>query len=192
MERKIKSIKVVLENETPEQNPVILISGTPGTGKSTILNDLKKLYSSINVLNISDLVKMENLHDGYDSEFDTYIINDRKTRKRLIKLIPQLSVSGPVLIECHSCGLFDKDELENLVTKVLVLTCSTESLHDRLELRGYSKKKIGENLECEIMRVCAEEAGEVFRGDGVVVEMENDVETDRGKILDYICDIIKK
>lgn len=176
---KIKSIKVVFETGFP----VILISGTPGTGKSTIIKKAQSKNASLQVLNISDFVKSKGLHDGYDKEFDTFIINDRKTQKELMKSIPKMRRKGPVLIECHSCGLFDEDEMESLVDKVLVLTCSTESLYDRLKARGYPKNKIDENMECEIMRVCADEAREVFRGQGVVEEFVNDTENDQKNIL---------
>lgn len=166
-----------------EDNPVILISGTPGTGKSTIIKSLSEEVSRMQVLNVSEFVKRESLHDGYDADFDTFIINDRKTRKALKKVIPAMQRDGPVVIECHSCGLFDDDEMEFLVDKAVVLTCSTESLYDRLKSRGYSQKKIEENMECEIMRVCLDEAREVFRGNGIVEEFVNDTENDREIII---------
>lgn len=187
----IKSIRVVFEGESTTRFPVVLISGTPGTGKSTIISALKAKHSKIQVLNISEFVKKEGLHDGYDAEFDTYIINDRKTQKKLIKAIPEMRRSGPVLIECHSCGLFDEDEMECLVDRVFVLTCSTEKLYDRLQARGYSKKKIDENMECEIMRVCADESREVFRGEGIVREMTNDSKDEQEAIVSEISNLIK-
>lgn len=183
--KKIKSIRAVIEH------PVIIITGTPGTGKSTVINSVSSC-EGVGVLNISDLVKKKGLHDGYDAEFDTYLVNDRKTRKDLRKIIPEMRARGPVVIECHSLGIFDEDDLETMVDGVLVLTCSTESLYDRLQSRGYSKKKIEENLECEIMRVCADEAMEVFRGEGVVREMRNDTEEDGKLVITEIKRMIRE
>ena len=174
-----------------EHFPVILISGTPGTGKSTLLKRVKDQCPSGVCLNFTELIKKEGLHYGYDEEFDTFIVNDKKTRKKLMQIIPKMRSKGPVLIECHSCGLFDEDDLEALVDRVLVLTCSTESLYDRLKARGYSRKKIDENMECEIMRVCVDEAREVFRGEGVVKEFVNDTEKDGQVIFNEILKILK-
>ena len=193
--KSVKSIKAVFDNNTSSNTfkfPVVLISGTPGTGKSTLIQKIQESTPSVQVLNISDLVKREGLHDGYDSEYDTYIINDRKTQKQLRKIIPEMRKKGAVLIECHSIGLFDEDDLEALVDHVRVLTCSTENLYDRLKARGYSQKKIEENLECEIMRVCADEAREIFRGQGVVKEMTNDSEADRKDIITEIQLLLKQ
>lgn len=188
----VKRIRAVFESTN--ENAVVLISGTPGTGKSTILQKIQKSSSlpEVQILNISELVKREGLHDGYDADFDTFIINDRKTQKKLRKLIPEMRKSGPVLIECHSLGLFDEDDLEELVDRVVVLTCSTEILYDRLQSRGYSKKKIDENMECEIMRVCADESREIFKGKGVVEEMRNDTEEDQKKVVKEIMKFVGK
>lgn len=186
--KSVKRIRAVFETT---KNAVILISGTPGTGKSTILQKIQERYPQVQILNISELVKRERLYDGHDSEFDTLIINDRKTQKRLRKLIPEMRKRSSVLIECHSLGLFDEDDLEGLVDRVVVLTCSTEILYDRLEARGYSKKKIEENMECEIMRVCADESREIFRGEGVVQEMKNDTKEDQKTVLNGIMKLLQ-
>jgi adenylate kinase len=59
------------------QRPNILITGTPGTGKTT-LSELVALALNYEHINASELVKTRSLHDGYDEEFDTYILNDDK------------------------------------------------------------------------------------------------------------------
>jgi DNA-binding MarR family transcriptional regulator len=46
---------------------------------------------------------------------------------------------------------------------VVVLTTDNTILYDRLEKRGYSERKISENIECEIMNVIVEEARESYR-----------------------------
>lgn len=57
----------------------ILITGTPGTGKSTLAAAVAR-RTNLNYINVGDLVKQKELHDGYNAEFDTYTLNDDKVR----------------------------------------------------------------------------------------------------------------
>lgn len=149
--------------ETKAQRRVILVTGTPGTGKSLLINRCKEELGEHGVesVNVSELVKAEALHDGYDAEFDTFVINDRKTRRRLRELLTE-NAATPLLVECHSCGLFAHRKLRPLVQDAVVLMAGTACLYDRLTERGYSSHKRAENVECEIMEVCAMEAEEVL------------------------------
>lgn len=166
-------------------HPVILITGTPGTGKSTILKE-----SKLPALIVSDLIKSEGLHRGYDEALDTFIVSDKKTRRRLLQLIPEMAVKGPVLVECHSCGIFDTDEMEGLITHVLVLRCRTDIIFDRLSARGYTPRKRDENVECEIMGICEEEAREVFQN-VPIKSLECNTAEDKQTILSTISSILE-
>ena len=57
--------------------PNILITGTPGTGKTTLAAALAE-RTGFQHINISDLVKQFDLHDGLDEKFDSYLINEDK------------------------------------------------------------------------------------------------------------------
>lgn len=59
---------------------------------------------------------------------------------------------------------------------VLVLQTDNTVLWERLEKRGYSEKKIQENVQCEIMHVIAEEARESYEEECVHVVPSNTVE----------------
>lgn len=57
------------------ERPNILVTGTPGTGKTTtcsLLADATKLRH----VNVGDLVKKKELHDGWDDEFECHVINE--------------------------------------------------------------------------------------------------------------------
>jgi broad-specificity NMP kinase len=43
------------------------------------------------------------------------------------------------------------------------LRTDNTTLYNRLEKRGYSQKKLTENIECEIMQVCLDEAQDSYR-----------------------------
>ena len=63
------------------KRPNILITGTPGTGKSTHAQLL--VQSSpipLQHINVSDLVKEKGLHEGFDQEWNTYIVDEDKVR----------------------------------------------------------------------------------------------------------------
>ena len=55
--------------------PNILITGTPGTGKTTMSSALAEA-AQLRHVNIGELVKEKNLHDGWDEELDCHIINE--------------------------------------------------------------------------------------------------------------------
>lgn len=54
----------------------------------------------------------------------------------------------------------------------MVLRCENDKLFPRLEARGYSSKKIEENVDAEIMCVVAEEARESYRED-IIWELQS-------------------
>jgi adenylate kinase len=57
----------------------------------------------------------------------------------------------------------------------------TKTLYERLESRGYSEKKIRENVECDIFQVVVEEAKEAYdevwtRNNASLDDLERNVE----------------
>ena len=69
------------DDEATRTNPVILITGTPGTGKTTHAQLLAQLSPEpLNYINIGDLVKEKGLHEGFDEEWQSYIVDDDKVR----------------------------------------------------------------------------------------------------------------
>ena len=59
------------------QLPNILVTGTPGTGKTKTCELLAEKTGYTHV-NIGDLVKSEGLHCGWDDEHSCYIIDEDK------------------------------------------------------------------------------------------------------------------
>lgn len=55
----------------------VLITGTPGTGKSTLAAAVAQ-RTGLNYINVGDLVKQKGLHDGWNEEFQAYDLNDDK------------------------------------------------------------------------------------------------------------------
>ena len=61
------------------QRPNILVTGTPGTGKTTTC-ELLAAATGLRHINIGDVVKKEELHHGWDDEYNCFIIDEDKVR----------------------------------------------------------------------------------------------------------------
>ena len=72
---------------------------------------------------------------------------------------------GGIVIDFHGSDLFPVEWFD----LVLVLRCSNTILYDRLASRGYSERKLSENITAEIMGVSEEEAREAFPPEAVHV-----------------------
>lgn len=57
------------------KRPNILVTGTPGTGKTTMATALAEATQLCHV-NVGELVRQKNLHDGWDEDFECHIINE--------------------------------------------------------------------------------------------------------------------
>jgi adenylate kinase len=69
---------------------------------------------------------------------------------------------------------------------VLVLSADTQVLYDRLIARGYDSKKVGENMECEIMQVVAEAARESY-AEGIVHVLPSNSPEDMDSNVDRVA-----
>jgi adenylate kinase len=146
------------------RKPNILISGTPGTGKS-VTSQAAAERLGLRVQNVTELVMKHECHEGRDEEFDTLILDEDK----LLDVMEPLMEEGGNVVDYHSCDLFP----ERWFDLVIILTASTEVLYDRLLARGYSKKKLDENIECEIMQIVMESAMESYPQEIVQVLSNN-------------------
>nr|TKR99705.1 adenylate kinase isoenzyme 6-like isoform X1 [Populus alba] len=116
-------------------------------------------------INIGDLVKEKNLHDGWDDQFDCYIINEDLVCDELEDIMEE----GGNIVDYHGCDFFP----ERWFDQVVVLQTDNSVLYDRLSKRGYSETKISNNMECEIFQVLLEEAKESYP-EGIVVALRSD------------------
>uniref|UniRef100_A0A803MZN1 Adenylate kinase isoenzyme 6 homolog n=1 Tax=Chenopodium quinoa TaxID=63459 RepID=A0A803MZN1_CHEQI len=144
--------------------PNILITGTPGTGKTTMSSALAEA-TQLRHVNIGDLVKEKNLHDGWDEEFECHVINEDLVCDELEDMMEE----GGVIVDYHGCEFFP----ERWFDRVVVLQTENSILYDRLSKRGYTGSKLTNNIECEIFQTLLEEAKDSYRVD-VVVAMKSD------------------
>jgi len=128
---------------------IIIISGTPASGKKTVAKLLSKKYKILDVKEISKKCKV-----GYDRKLKCDIIDDKKLIKELVKIIKKNKED--LVIASHLSHLIPA----KYVDLCIITKCNLKVLKKRLEKRKYSKEKIKENLECEIFDICLNEAKE--------------------------------
>jgi adenylate kinase len=133
---------------------LIIITGTPGTGKTTLARFLaKKLYCGR--LDLHEHYK--EISEGYNFKKRCYEL-DYELFVRLVK--EKLKAAKKLLIlDTHLSHLLPK----KIVSFCIVLTChDLNILRQRLEKRKYSQKKVRENLDAEIFQICLMEAQDKF------------------------------
>jgi len=162
--------------------PVIIITGTPGTGKSSHAQLLiQESPVPLKHINVGELVKDQGLHEGFDEEWQSYTVDEDK----LLDELEPLASAGGIILDWHTCEIFP----ERWADLVVVLRCNHTQLWDRLEKRGYPLKKIQENNEAEIMDVVIEEARASYPEEIVVTlssESMEDLERNVASIVEWI------
>ncbi|KAG2333474.1 hypothetical protein Bca52824_004654 [Brassica carinata] len=149
---------------TRRPKPNLLITGTPGTGKSTTASALAEATNCRHIC-VGDLVKEKNLHDGWDDQFESYVINEDLVCDEL----EDVMVGGGNIVDYHGCDFFP----ERWFDGVVVLQTENSVLYDRLTRRGYSGAKLSNNIECEIFQVMLEEARDSYREE-IVIALQSD------------------
>ena len=131
---------------------IICISGTPGTGKTTLAKSISKKIKCA-YLDVNKIIQENNLEEGYDQKRKCKIIDTKKLSKILIKLIKE---NKRLIIDSHLSHY-----LPNKYIDLCIITkTDLKTLQKRLQKRKYPNTKIRENLDAEIFDVCLTEARE--------------------------------
>ncbi|XP_052184408.1 adenylate kinase isoenzyme 6 homolog isoform X2 [Diospyros lotus] len=160
------------------KKPNILVTGTPGTGKTTTASALVEA-TSLRHINIGDLVRERNLHDGWDDQLDCHIINEDLVCDELEEMMEE----GGNIVDYHGCDFFP----ERWFDCVVVLQTENSVLYDRLTKRGYTGAKLTNNMECEIFQVLLEEAKNSYSED-IVVPLRSDTIDDMDRNVATLTD----
>jgi adenylate kinase len=126
---------------------IVVVSGTPATGKTTVA----KLIEQLGFQYIDGNAIAKQFSTGYDDERDCDII---ETRDYLTELAYMIDTNKDMVIDSHLAHELPK----RLVDVVIITTCNRKILVERMRAREYHDEKIEENLEAEIFDTCYEEA----------------------------------
>lgn len=159
------------------RKPNIIVTGTPGTGKSSHASMLAEKLPDMTVLAVNDVAKEKDCISGYDEERSSAIVDE----DRLADALEDDLKKGGYIIDWHVCDIFAED----LIDLVVVLRSSTDKLYDRLKSRKYSQEKLDENLDVEIMQVILDDAKSAY-DEQMIVELSSDEIEDMESNIDRI------
>lgn len=141
--------------QSPHQpvTKAIIITGTPGTGKSTLARRLSKALG-FQGIDVNRLVKVKKLYSSYDKKCQSYVVNEHKLIFYLISLIK--TSNKLLIIDSHLSQVLP----QKYVSLAIITNCALPQLKQRLIKRGYTMAKVQENLQSEVFDICAYEAQE--------------------------------
>ncbi|MBN1786668.1 MAG: adenylate kinase family protein [Candidatus Methanofastidiosa archaeon] len=149
------------------------ISGTPGSGKTTIAKAVSKNLNYFHA-DISKLAFENKWILERDLERDTSVID-------IEMALEYLSDYENIVIDSHYAEQFDCDI-------IIVVRCPPVKLFSRLSSRRYKMEKIKENLLSEILDTCLINAIDEL-GEDLVYEIETG---DIDPIVSFITDLVAR
>jgi adenylate kinase len=120
----------------------IALTGTPGTGKTTISNVLRDDFG-LKVVDLNNVIRSCRYYVGWDENRDCDIVDLEALRAH--------PFSDGLVLEGHMSHHLQVD-------RVIVLRTNPVVLRGRLQKKGFSENKIRENVEAEILDVILVEA----------------------------------
>ena len=132
---------------------IIIITGTPCTGKTTIAKKISSL-KNYDYLDVNKLIKQHKVYEKYDRKTKSYLADTKKVKQLLLKIIKKSK--NNLVIDSHLSHYLPS----KLVDLCILTKCDIKILKKRLKKRKYNEQKIRENLDAEILDICLNEAVE--------------------------------
>lgn len=160
---------------------MIIITGTPGTGKTTVTKMLKEKIDG-EFISINSLLEDYDLNLGTD-ELRGYKIVDTENMIPIVNEIKDNCKKDLIIFEGHLAQDYPYADL------VIVLRCDPEILKKRLNTRSWREEKINENVSAEVLGICTSESYETYSDNVQEIETSNmSVE----EVCDTVIQIINK
>ena len=116
------------DDETERKRPNILVTGTPGVGKTATASLIAEAVG-LKHINVGELIKQHKCYDGHDDELDTNILDEDKLLDLMENMLQECADENMgIVADYHSCELFP----ERWFDLILVLRAKTDVLYDRL------------------------------------------------------------
>lgn len=128
----------------------VVITGTPGTGKTTATRRLEDgPEEALDVVHLNDVIRDDELSTGTDETRDSLVADLDAVEEWL----DERDAGAVELVESHLAHHLPAD-------RVVVLRCHPDDLGPRLAERGESDASVAENRESEALDVVLAEAVE--------------------------------
>ncbi|MDD1679472.1 MAG: adenylate kinase family protein [Methanomicrobiales archaeon] len=127
---------------------MIGLTGTPGTGKSTVADELAR--RGRRVIHLVDTIRPYILEK--DEQRSTSVVDEQRWAEEFVPF------DG--VVEGHLAHYLPCD-------RIIVLRCRPDILAARLKARGYPEEKIRENVEAEALDVILQETVDRFGEDQI-------------------------
>ncbi|MFH1408513.1 MAG: adenylate kinase family protein [Nanoarchaeota archaeon] len=135
---------------------LIIISGTPGSGKSELAKELSLLINT-SLIHLSSYIKQHDLAEGYDKARKSLIVDTTLLTAHLRPDIEKArNGNKSLIVEGHLAHTLPS----SLFDCCLITRCNPSVLKLRLAKRKYHAAKIQENIDCENFDLCGNEARE--------------------------------
>ncbi len=133
--------------ERAEFKKVIVVTGTPGVGKTAVSQLLAERLDASHI-NLGEIVKSERLTEGFDRRRATVIVDEDRLKRRMRELIDQCARN--VIVDGHyAASIIPKKQ----VTRAFVLRCHPGQLKERMDEHNFKGMKLWENLAAEILDI---------------------------------------
>jgi len=134
------------------ERQLIVVTGVPGTGKTTVSRLLAAELKAEHI-ELTRLVKEGGFNQGWDQARATTIADINALRHAIVNIFE--NAKNVVIIDGHySPDVSPREE----TTLVVVLRRAPWFLKDDLRARGYSPRKVRENVEAELLGTCLADA----------------------------------
>ena len=158
---------------------MIIITGTPGTGKSTVSKLLSKKTNS-KLISINSLIESYDLTLGTD-EKRGYKIVDTQRMIPIVNDIKNKYQDVDIIFEGHITQDYPYAD------KIVVLRCNPDVLKERLSDRKWPEMKVNENISAEILGVCTSESYETY---GDIVQEIDTTDLTAQQVCDELISVI--
>jgi adenylate kinase len=142
-----------------------VVTGTPGTGKTTVSKLLAKRVGA-RYLSLSRLVISRGLYSSVDRERRTKVIDFQTARPTVGEVLKEKN--EVTVIDTHVPDAVPRGQ----VNRVMVLRCHPTVLETRLRKKGWSAIKIRENILAEILDACYTTATQYY-GARKIFQLDN-------------------